>query len=220
MGSWPLGVEPSAWWLERRLRCSAAYSSGDSEPMELVTLRSYRDPVSAHVARAILEENDIPSFVWDEHVINVQWLYSTALGGAKLRVAEGDVERAEAILNRHDEADLGEVPEGRLPPAEGDTCPSCAGAEVRGSRLFRSSLAVSLWTGVPVFLWRQRWICQACGYSWKAHPAAEPRPSNATLEAERAVQGHRDGYPGILAFLVVLAILGIAYVAGYGALPS
>lgn len=92
--------------------------------MELATVRSYRDPVSAHVARAMLDEAGIPSFVWDEHLINVQWLYSTALGGAKLEVACRDLERAAAILDGHDASDLGTIPESRLPLAEGDVCPA------------------------------------------------------------------------------------------------
>lgn len=179
--------------------------------MELVTLRAYRDPVSAHVARAILDEAGIPSFVWDEHVIGVQWLYSTALGGAKLKVARRDVKRATEVLARHGESELGSVPEGRLPAADGDICPECGSGAVEPSRLFRSSLATSLCTGLPLIAWRRRWICHACGHTWKRQRAAARLASSETSEAERLVQGETTSRPGIVALAIVIGILAVTY---------
>ena len=169
------------------------------------------------MARSALDDADIPSVVLDEHLVTVQWLYSTAIGGVKVKVAERDVVRAKAVLDRHDEAALGAVPESRLPPASGDTCPECGADTVRGSRLFRSTLAVSLWTNIPLYLWRQRWICESCGHAWKAEALPHRTQAPETLEAERLVQDPPQNYPGVLAFLVALAILivGVAIQRSY-----
>ncbi len=40
--------------------------------MPLVTLRSYRDPIEADVARAHLEEAGIASVVFDDHLFTTQ----------------------------------------------------------------------------------------------------------------------------------------------------
>lgn len=64
----------------------------------LVTICRYSFSFEAHVARALLESEGIPVFVADEHTINMQWLYSDALGGVRLQVPEAFVERALELL--------------------------------------------------------------------------------------------------------------------------
>lgn len=64
----------------------------------LVTICRYSFPYEAHVARALLESEGIPVFLADEHTINMQWLYSDALGGVRLQVPEAFVERAVTLL--------------------------------------------------------------------------------------------------------------------------
>tara|TARA_R100001143_G_scaffold755_1_gene2242 strand:- start:4968 stop:5165 length:198 start_codon:yes stop_codon:yes gene_type:complete len=47
----------------------------------LKTVATFSFPHEAHIARAKLESEGIPALVADEHTINMQWLYSNALGG-------------------------------------------------------------------------------------------------------------------------------------------
>ncbi|PAV25798.1 putative signal transducing protein [Tamilnaduibacter salinus] len=67
--------------------------------MSWVTLRRYTLPMEAHLDRGRLESEGIQAIIADEHTIHMQWLYSNALGGVRLQVDEGDVERAERVLS-------------------------------------------------------------------------------------------------------------------------
>ena len=64
----------------------------------LTTVARYSLPYEAHLARARLESEGIPAFVADEHTINMQWLYSDALGGVRLQVPEPWALRALSVL--------------------------------------------------------------------------------------------------------------------------
>ena len=46
----------------------------------LKTIATYSFPYEAQIARARLDSEGIPAFVADEQTINMQWLYSNALG--------------------------------------------------------------------------------------------------------------------------------------------
>lgn len=158
----------------------------------------------------MLEGAGIPAFVADDHLISTQWLYSTALGGVKLQVVSEDLEAARDLLDRHGIDDLATIPESQQPPADGDICPSCTSSEIRGSQVFRSSLALSLLAQVPLFAWRRRWVCEACGYSWRMSRSLASARSVKTLDAEEAIRGHAGSYTGVrltLAFLAAVALL-------------
>ena len=107
--------------------------------MALVTLRSYRDPIDAELARSQLESAGIAAFLLDRHLASIQWLYSNAIGGVKLQVEESDLEAAREVLADRREGDLVEIPESELPPSEGDACPRCDSTEVRASRVQRTA---------------------------------------------------------------------------------
>jgi hypothetical protein len=180
--------------------------------MALVTLRSYRDPIDAELDKAGLDAAGIPSVVLDASLVGVNWLYSNALGGVKLKVDEADLDLAREIVDQTDISALTDVRESQLPPGDGDICPSCGSSNVNRSRLLRSAAALSLALGFPLIAWRKRWICSDCGHSWK--PVALEAPSDLpeeTVEAERSVH-ERAVYPG--SRILIVALIGLA-VLGY-----
>ena len=70
---------------------------------KLVTIATFGDPTSAHVARMKLETSGITCFVVDE---NMGTLYvPVAVGGIKLQVAEADVAEAERVLTAEAESE-------------------------------------------------------------------------------------------------------------------
>lgn len=181
--------------------------------MALVTLRSYRDPVHAELARAQLDLAGIHAVLFDQHLASIQWLYSTAIGGVKLAVEEADLEAARQVLASARRVHLTAVPDGA--GVEGDACPACGSFAVRPSRLQRNAAALSLATGLPFMAWRRKWICTQCGHAWKSRSRSLSQLPLQTLEAERAV--HRsDTYPTIRAFLVVLLGLIIVHLVRLG----
>ena len=123
-----------------------------------VTVARYDFPYQAHIARAKLDSEGIPAFVADEHTINMQWLYSNAMGGVKLQVPESFAEAAREVLAR-EEAQVAPAAE-----VEGPRCQHCGSTRTalrqRGRRwAFLSWLVLEL----PLFPVRRRYHCLDCG---------------------------------------------------------
>jgi hypothetical protein len=180
--------------------------------MALVTLRSYRDPIDAELAKAQLEDAGIPAIVIDRYLVSIQWLYSGAIGGVKVKVDESDLGIAREVLRENRSADLADIPESHTPLADGDRCPVCGSSEVTISRVQRKAAAISLAIGIPLVAWRRRWICRACSHSWKARPARRVEIPLETLEADRQVHEHRSYPRSMFAVLLGLAILYYVWV--------
>jgi hypothetical protein len=73
---------------------------------ELVTVACYRDLPNAGLAKAKLEYEGISCFLADEYLIGIQWDYSYAVGGVKVRVLTEDAEQAARILLEDQSAEL------------------------------------------------------------------------------------------------------------------
>ncbi len=134
--------------------------------MPLTTIASFREAYAAHIARAKLEAEGIPAFVADEHLVGVHPLYSDAIGGVKLRVAEEDAERARSIVTEDRSGDLRGVVEQRPRRAAraSTRCPACGARSVtravdaRAPRVARASF--------PVVVWTSEFRCDDCGLAW------------------------------------------------------
>jgi len=63
-----------------------------------VVIAAYNSPIEAQLARSRLEAEDIPADLVDEHTVSIGTHLALAVGGVKVRVLEGDVERAQALL--------------------------------------------------------------------------------------------------------------------------
>ncbi|MBV0932635.1 putative signal transducing protein [Marinobacterium weihaiense] len=125
----------------------------------LVTIARYTYPYEAQIARALLDSEGIRAFVADEQTINMQWLYSDALGGVRLQVAAEDVERACQLLAEDREAPLLEQ-EGEDRPA----CPVC-GSRNTAHHLIGRRWAFLMFLAIdfPLFRVRDGLRCHACG---------------------------------------------------------
>ncbi len=67
-------------------------------------IATYSKPEEAHLAAALLEGNGIAVNVRDADTVGNYWMYSNAVGGVKIEVAESAVELACEILNLPKEA--------------------------------------------------------------------------------------------------------------------
>jgi len=66
-----------------------------------VIVARFSFPLDANIAKSNLQSVGIPAFIADEHTVNMQWLYSNAMGGVRLFVPAEHLEEAKEILN-HD----------------------------------------------------------------------------------------------------------------------
>lgn len=66
---------------------------------EIITFRTFYNPMEAEIIRAKLEANDIPSFIVDESLGVLYPVYNQGGGGIKLKVFAKDVERSNEVIN-------------------------------------------------------------------------------------------------------------------------
>ena len=67
-------------------------------------IASYTQMEDAHLAVSKLGGSGVRAWLRDEDTANLYWLYSNAIGGVKVEVAEEDLERAWEILELPKEA--------------------------------------------------------------------------------------------------------------------
>lgn len=143
----------------------------------LVTIAAFSHPLEAHIVRGRLETEGIESFITDENMVT-NWLFSTALGGVRIQVREDDAERARGILADGPEeieweADEDEEVEVEVEVDDGEEeperCPRCASTRIHYEKFAKRPLFLSwLLLGFPLPFLKGEWVCQNCGYSWKA----------------------------------------------------
>jgi len=128
----------------------------------LTTIARFSFPHEAQIARSSLEAAGIPAFVADEHTINMQWLYSDALGGVRLQVPPEHAGHALALLAT-DFSDC--IPQAAEQTEDPDShcCPHCGSDEldldIRGKRwAFLAFLALHF----PLWPFKRQWHCSTC----------------------------------------------------------
>lgn len=125
----------------------------------LVTIARYSMPYEAHIAKSRLDSEGIPAFVADEHTINMQWLYSDALGGVRLQVPESYADIAQQILDEDRELVLVEE--------RGDDqeiCPYCGSEDTEFHQIGRRwAFLAFLGLNFPLFPVKDGIKCKACG---------------------------------------------------------
>ncbi len=132
--------------------------------MKWIAVASFSQPVEAHLARTKLESEGIPCMVGDENLVRVDWLLSNAVGGVKLMVPAGELERAREALRPRPRLVVvsNNVPEGEL------ICPRCHSDDVYYSRFNRRIAGFFILLLGFLIPWRdRRWACTQCGYEWK-----------------------------------------------------
>jgi hypothetical protein len=123
-----------------------------------VTVASYLDAMSAHIARGRLQSEGIPAFLHSVYHAELYWVITPALGGVQLQVPPSEAERARAVLAAMEQA-ARDLPE--------PSCPLCQSADTRERRLSWSIalLAVHAFF-IPLPFSRGRRRCGECGAAW------------------------------------------------------
>ena len=123
----------------------------------MITIARFSKPEEAHLLRLRLEAGGVPAYIQDENMVQMDWLYSNAIGGVRVQISEEDIDSARAIL---DEPPIPETP-GDLP-----ACPKCASHETEIDELPRRIAFLSLL--IPFLFSRRRLRCSSCRHTW--HP--------------------------------------------------
>lgn len=135
-------------------------------PGEFVQIGAFSHVIDAYLPKTRLEWLGIRCFVFDEHIVAVNWLYSLAVGRVKLKVSVADAERAAQILG---EAPLPEDdPDYATADSESPRCPECNSSDVYFEKIWRRlSFVFLFFYGLPILIPRKRWLCTRCRHRWK-----------------------------------------------------
>lgn len=137
-----------------------------AEP-KLVVVHKFFNPTEAQVAKSLLADAGILSFLLDE---NASYSIGTAivLGGYRLAVADSDLSETQEILNEYKKLNS-DIPEEEI------RCPKCHSSLTSNKTSFSlltiiglvfSSLFLMLTNSSP------RYLCKRCKYKWNENKRA------------------------------------------------
>ncbi len=124
----------------------------------MITIATFSKPEEAHLLRMRLEAGGIPAFVQDENTVQMNWLYSNAIGGVRVQINEEDVPKAKEVLVQESPV---------LEDAVVVQCPFCDSSETEVDELPRRISFLSLLLfNFPLLFARHRYKCRNCGKIW------------------------------------------------------
>ena len=131
--------------------------------MPLTTIKTFETPIEAHLLKVKFESEDVPCFLFDEEIVQLNPLYNVATGGVKLKVREEDIERAREILKEYEQAKLTDE-SGQLVSS-----PACSSTELyhgfksmKGTAGIISAVVSFLCAVFPIY-WKTVYKCKDCG---------------------------------------------------------
>lgn len=129
----------------------------------------------ADMAKALLDSEDIESWLLDEHQIRHRWHLGAALGGVKLAVTPELAERAAELLAQDFSGSLDSIAEQDLPGHADEICSSC-GATARSESVEQRLPGPLQWlvslsffllgTLVPRRRFQVTRHCEDCSHEW------------------------------------------------------
>jgi hypothetical protein len=130
--------------------------------MDIVSIATFAKPEEAHLGRLRLERDGIPAYVADEHVLQLDWALTNAVGGVRLMVSEDNVEEALAVLKAEPVCT-------EAAAINSMTCPRCENAQPEFYLGPRRLGVLGLIIGLPLLFFTRwhRWRCGACGNTWR-----------------------------------------------------
>lgn len=105
--------------------------------MGLITFKTFDNSIDAHILKIKLESEGITCFLFDEHMVSVNPLYSQLIGGIKLKINEEDLIHAKNIVLELEQTPYTTEDEQVI------ACPKCQSVRIEsGYRSMRSVGAV------------------------------------------------------------------------------
>jgi len=129
----------------------------------MAVVARFRDLAEAEVASATLEAAGIVNSLADTYYLGLVWTASTALRWIRLSVRDADLQEARELLALA--ADTEWPVEAEQPDPE--TCGVCGSSDLALISGPRKTMALMLFTYVPLWFWRSRVECRSCGASWR-----------------------------------------------------
>ena len=125
----------------------------------MITIARFSKAEDAHLFRLRLEAGGMPAYILDENTVQMDWLYSNAIGGIRVQISEEDIDDARELLR-----DM-EIP--KEDPGN-PACPKCSSPRtITADFAIRMSFLSILLLGFPCLFSNVRWKCPDCANTWK-----------------------------------------------------
>jgi DNA-directed RNA polymerase subunit RPC12/RpoP len=134
--------------------------------MELITIKTFDNPINAHLLKVHLQENGIHSIINDEHIISLNPLYNLSMGGIKLKVNIKDLDKANLLISNLQKTNYTD--------SNGETlaCPNCKSTDLFSS--FTSvkntkgimSMIISFALAIFPFYAKKVYKCKECDHEF------------------------------------------------------
>ncbi len=136
-----------------------------------INIISFTYPHEAHLVKSLLEDYEIEVILKDELTVQVNSLYSNALGGVKILVAPDKVDEALTILENagyiNKESTAEKVKIETFSSAYKSQCPYCNSTNVTPRSTPGYIIALSIITlGFPLPFFRKVYYCYDCLKEW------------------------------------------------------
>ncbi len=135
--------------------------------VKLITLKSFDNPIQAHMLKSKLESEEILCFLFDENIMTLNPLYNISTGGIKLKINESDLDKAVSILQTLEST---EFTNEQNEPIQ---CPNCQSTNIyndfksmKGLKGALSWLASLILFVFPVFI-KTIYRCKSCDFEFK-----------------------------------------------------
>lgn len=134
--------------------------------MNLITIQRLNTSIDAHLLQNYLESEGIESFILDEHTVDVNPLFSNAIGGVRLQVREGDAERAVELIEDYNHKPFLDKQGKEI------KCPKCASTRLyadfnsmKNAGSFMAAVTAIFFGAFPIY--RKRvYRCKACDHEF------------------------------------------------------
>ena len=132
------------------------------------TIKTYDNTYELSMAKALLESEGIVCSIKDEFTIQVNPLYSNAIGGIKLQVLENQVEQALELLNNLNPSTNTTSTSTETSNASDIICPNCGSNDTLKNKISPKVFAISLLLlGFPLPLAKRTYHCFNCSTDFK-----------------------------------------------------
>lgn len=138
---------------------------------KVICYNRYYDLTKAYLAKSILDEHEIFSFIENEHITTANPFLTNAVGGIRLMINEQDKEKVAEILKLdiEEEENTTDVIEEKQIATEKETlCPKCNSTNNRKEDVSAPAFVISILTlGFPIPFLKRKYHCFDCGHEWK-----------------------------------------------------
>jgi DNA-directed RNA polymerase subunit RPC12/RpoP len=134
--------------------------------MQLITLKTFDNPIDAHLLKSKLESEGLAVYIFDEHINSLNPLYNIATGGIKLKISEGDMDAALQIIRDIESSYKNDQDETIVCPACGSKNLYNNFKSMRGTKGFISAIVSFLFLIFPIYV-KVVYKCKDCDHEFK-----------------------------------------------------